>query len=118
MTKKINIEPKLIEKKILRKMIAKSYKKKRFNQKILLDIKNFVIINWYYLLIVGLIIFILYLRWNDKKETFKDQEDQEDEEMNIKLYKKMHPSQSYVSDYYKEIPRTQPTLPPQYIPQQ
>ena len=41
--------------KILRKLLAKSYKKKKFNQKILIDIKKFVIINWYYLLIIALI---------------------------------------------------------------
>ena len=45
-------EPQLIDRKILRKLLAKNYKNKHFSQKMLVDMKRFVIKNWYYLLIV------------------------------------------------------------------
>lgn len=105
------IEPQLIDRKLLRKLLAKNYKNKHFSQKILVDMKKFVIKNWYYLLIVSLICFVLYLRWSDNKKKYEQMNNNNQDEQILQKKETLVNSNSYVKDYYNEIRRIMPPPP-------
>ena len=65
------IEPKLIEKKLLKKILKKKYKNKNTNMKILSSTKSFLVNNWYFILIISFILFLMYLKRKEKLENTK-----------------------------------------------
>jgi len=74
---KQNIKPNLSSNRVYRKMLKKSLKKKSTNDKNLIMVKNFLMSNWYILLISSFILFILYLKFKEnkkKKEKFDFEE--------------------------------------------
>jgi hypothetical protein len=74
---KQNIKPNLISNRVYQKMLKKSLKKKSTNEKNLIMVKDFLISNWYILLISVFVLFILYLKYKEnkkKKEKFEFEE--------------------------------------------
>lgn len=94
----MDIEPKLIDKRLLKKLFKKKYKNKNTGEKIFYNLQTFLIQNWYIVLIISFIIFILYLR---RKEKFTNNQP-------IKKEKKVETlvnSNSFEKDYYSQIKR-------------
>lgn len=95
------IEPKLIEKRLLKKILKKKYKNKNTNMKILSSTKSFLVSNWYFILIISFIVFLMYLKRKEKLENTKPI---------IKQKRKPETlvnSQSYENDYYRQIKKVE-----------
>ena len=67
-----NQKPKLINNKMLKKLIKKEFNKKSFGQQKYNLFTQFIKNNWYILLIASFIFFVLYLKYHDKNKHVED----------------------------------------------
>lgn len=106
----IDKEPNLVSKKILKKILNKKYKHRKIKL-FSYELKNIIFNNYYYILIMLFIGIILYLKYNDKKISRKENFIENKDENN-NMNKKEKKSNSYIRDYYtknflkKPIPHT------------
>ena len=103
------MKPQLVEKKILKKIFKKRKGNSKYFNKGLRSVKKILFSNWYIILILGLISFLLFLRFKDtinKKtnENLTNIEKDDDE----KEYETLANSDSYESDYYSMIQKVRP----------
>ena len=63
----INIKPKLITDKIYKKLLKNEFKKKTYSNNIINYSKEILLNNWYILIILSFVFFILYLRFKENK---------------------------------------------------
>jgi c-di-AMP phosphodiesterase-like protein len=118
------MEPKLIDKNILKKLLKKGYKsnnKAFVLNKVFKNIVNIIKTNWYMIIIILLIVILLihmYIQQQQKKQ--KEQNEQLDNIEKKKKKKKQHKKEqfkgSYESEYYKMLPKI--TNSPDIIPYQ
>lgn len=87
----------LINKKMKENIMKKNFKNKSSTEKFIIKLKNLLVKNWYILLIIGFIFFILYLKYKDNKiENFKNEKEKEQNK------KKIEPKneENYFTKYY------------------
>jgi cbb3-type cytochrome oxidase subunit 3 len=115
------MKPQLTEKRVLRKLLRKSFgQNQSYTNKYRLILNNFLISikeNWYIIILIVFFIIILIHLYLDNK---KKKEDKEIEDFKQLLINKEHSTEqfkgSYESEYYKMLPRV--TNSPNVIPYQ
>lgn len=103
------MKPQLVEKKILKKIFKKKKGNTKYFNKGSPSFIKILFSNWYIILILGLISFLLFLRFKDtinKKtnENLTNIEKNDDK----KEYETLANSDSYESDYYSMIQKVRP----------
>ncbi len=110
------MEPQLIDKKVLKKLLYKGYRQtdtKYFYDKTLKQISTILKENWYiFLLLIFIIIVFVNLYLHNKKKKDKNEKLENVEYINEESYDE--PSFGYVGEYYKMLPRV--TNSPNIIP--
>lgn len=108
------MKPELVDKKIMKKILKKRNKfnnkpVKKFLYKSKFFTMNFLFNYWYIILIIALIGFILYLRYQDTKlKNYIVKENMENIKVNKKKRKEtLVNSETYESDYYGMIGKIQ-----------
>ncbi len=114
------MEPKLINKKLLKKLLKKGYSQSdedNILNKTVKGVVNIIKTNWYIILILTVLVIIfihLYIDNQKKKQQELFEEEQKKEVKKKK--KKEHFKDGYVSEYYKMLPKV--TSQPEVIPYQ
>ena len=113
------MEPQLIDKKVLKKLLYKGYKQtdtKYFYEKTLKHIYVILKENWYiFLLIIFIIIIFINLYLHNKKKKKEKESLENIEYVNEETsYESSEPSFGYTGEYYKMLPRV--TNSPNIIP--
>lgn len=65
---KENIQPDLIARKVIKKLNKKHFKNQSKSEQLMSTSKLFLINNWYILLILSFICFLLYLKYDENKK--------------------------------------------------
>lgn len=99
------MKPLLVEKKIIKKLLKKN--NKYFNKGIV-SFKKILAHNWYIILILGLICFLLFLRFKDTSYKKINENLINIEEPEEKISDTVAISDSYESDYYNMLHRVRP----------
>lgn len=97
-----NIKPDLIAKKVIRKLQKKHFKNQSKTEKVLTISKNFLINNWYILLIFAFVCFLLYLKYDENKKKKENMQ-------NVNIEKVVNSKPRSILDF-QQIQRVSPNV--------
>lgn len=99
---KQNIKPMLISNKFLKKLQKKHFKSQTKIQKFISNSKSFLINNWYILLIISFVCFLLYLKYVENKKKKEHME-------NININEIIEKKPRSILDY-QQVQRVSPNI--------
>jgi hypothetical protein len=104
------MKPELVEKKILKKLLKKSKGGNKYFNKNLSLFKKTLFNNWYILLILGIIFFLLIIKFKDTydKKINEKLSNIKEPKKEKNTYETLANSESYEKDYYSMIQKVRP----------
>ena len=97
-----NIKPDLIAKKVIRKLQKKHFKNQSQTEKVLTISKDFLVNNWYILLIFAFVCFLLYLKYDENKRRKENMQ-------NVNIEKVVNSKPKSILDF-QQIQRVSPNV--------